>query len=132
MFPSTKRFYEATYALTALQASSASDIESNILLFYQKTIQRFLAEKTLIPSGNLVEVAFEDLEREPLAVIRQIYEALHLDGFARMEGNLRDVIAAQAGYRKNQFPLNDDVIRKVSHHWGFALDEWGYTLPSLP
>ena len=48
-------------------------------------MQKLLADKSLIPAGNLVEVRYEDLDKEPLAQLRKIYETLSLPGFAEAE-----------------------------------------------
>jgi hypothetical protein len=107
---------------------SPEKVEANMLSFYEDMLQRFLADKALIPPGNLAEVKFEDLEAQPLAELRRLYEELALPGFAQAEAAFRAYIASQAGYQKNKFELSSADVALVNQHWRFAFEEWGYDL----
>jgi hypothetical protein len=102
-------------------------VEAYVLRFYTLLMQKFLAAKTLIPKGNLVEVRFEDLETAPLDQLRNVYEGLGLPGFAEAEPAFRAYVDSIAGYEKNEYQVKDDIIEKVNQHWRFAFDAWGYT-----
>ena len=69
---------------------------------------------------------FEELETEPLAEARHIYEALGLPGYANAEPAFRAYLASVADYKKNEYRLTADVIDRVNQHWSFAFDAWGY------
>ena len=94
--------------------------------FYAQLMQKLLADRPLIPEGNLVEVRFEDLETKPLDVLRTIYETLGLPGFAEAEPRFRSYLESIAGYKKLDYKPDDSVTAKVNEHWGFALDALGY------
>jgi hypothetical protein len=81
----------------------------------------------LIPAGNLVEVAFADLESDPVAEMRRLYKTLSLPGFARTEPALWSYVAEQASYRKNGFTLTAGERARIAERWGFAFRELGYT-----
>jgi hypothetical protein len=85
-----------------------------------------MADMTLIPAGNLVEVKYEDLEKAPLAQLHKVYETLNLPGFAEAEPAFRSYLASIAGYQKNPQEIDDNVITKVNQRWQFALDALGY------
>jgi omega-hydroxy-beta-dihydromenaquinone-9 sulfotransferase len=81
----------------------------------------------LIPEGRLCEVGFEELEREPVAVVGAVYQALGLTGFEGLQPRLESYLASIAGYRKNRHDeLAESLRRLVSHEWGRSFDEWGY------
>jgi hypothetical protein len=71
-------------------------------------------------------VKYEDLEKEPLAQLRKVYETLSLPGFAEAEPAMHAYLDSIAGYQKNPQKMDDNVITKVNEHWQFAFDEWGY------
>jgi hypothetical protein len=131
VFLSTCHLYEKVLPITQLQEISRDEIETNILLFYRQLVQRFLAEKSLIPTHNLVEVKFEDLEANPLAELRRIYAGLDLPGLSAAEPAFRAYAASQADYQKNKYDLDEAVVEKVNQHWGFAVEAWGYDPPRL-
>ena len=53
-----------------------------------------------IPSQNLVDVRFEDLEHNALGTMKKIYTQLHLTRLEDVEGYFRDYIRSQKGYQK--------------------------------
>ncbi len=128
VFLSTRNLHQTLLRYFRLQELSQEKLEANILLFYKGFVQRYLAERDLIPRGNLTEVRFEDLETAPFAEVQRIYDELNLPGFAAAEKSLRAYIESTARYRKNEYTLSDDVRQKVNQNWRFAFDEWGYEL----
>jgi hypothetical protein len=97
------------------------------LRFYSQLMQRLLADKSLIPTGNLVEIRYEDLDKEPLAQLRKIYETLSLPGFAEAEPAFRAYLDSIAGYQKLAHKnLDDSIITKINRDWQFAFNALGY------
>jgi len=128
VFLSTRRLYQKVLPISQLQDISTDEVESNILLFYQKLMRRFLADKPLIPPKNYAEIRYEDLETDPVAELRRVYARLNLPGFAAYEPNLTAYLQQKAHYRKNQYRIAPDVVEKVNHHWGFAFKQWNYDM----
>ena len=89
-------------------------------------MQKFLADRELIPAGNYVEVRYDDLEKEPINQLRKIYETLNIPGFAEAEPAFSAYLTYISGYKKNPQEIDDNVIMKVNQHWQFALDSLGY------
>jgi hypothetical protein len=80
-----------------------------------------------IPSGRFHEIAFEDLEREPVLQIRRLYEALQLPDFNTVEPVLRKHLDSLTGYQKNQFPELSAALRtRVYEEWKRNFEAWGY------
>ncbi len=126
VFKSTLNFHRATLDMIAFQKIPDSEIECNVLTFYRDMMSRYLQDRTLIPAGNLVEVRFEDLERDPIERMAAIYEALGLPRWDEARPHMARYLHTQAEYRKNSFPSSPADLEKVEQHWGFALDAWGY------
>jgi hypothetical protein len=105
------------------------EMEENILLFYEKLIKKYISEKELIPQGNLVEIKFEELEADPLINLRHVYEELNLPGFEQAAPLFSNYIASMGSYRKNQYAVDDDVVRKVRGKWQFTINEFKYDHP---
>ncbi len=126
VFVSTRWTYRTVLPRSQVQDIGADQVEAYVLGFYARLMSKFLADKALIPAGNLVEVRFEDLEAAPLAQLRRIYEGLRLPGYAAAEPAFRAHVAATADYQKNRYHLTDEDIAQVNRHWHFAFDAWGY------
>ncbi len=128
VFLSTMHLHQRLTSICQLQSIHPQRMRENVLLFYRRMMGKLLADRLLIPSGNFVEIRYQDLERRPLHELRKIYERLGLPGFARSEPSFRSYIESVSGYRKNQYSLEDDAIASVNENWRFAFDEWGYDL----
>jgi LPS sulfotransferase NodH len=43
---------------------------------YEETYRQYFAQRSLIPAGQLHEVSYEQLEKDPVGEMEQLYEAL--------------------------------------------------------
>jgi hypothetical protein len=102
------------------------DVEKSMMYLYVRMIQKYLNERNNIPSGNLIEVRYEDFITNPLQKIQDIYTKLQLDGFAKVKPAFQAYLASQKTTKIDQYSLNETVRSKVEKTWGFALREFGY------
>jgi len=126
VFLSTMHMHRIVLLRSQLQEIDPKQVEAHVLRFYEQLMRRFLAARSLIPAGRLMEIRFEDLESSPLDQLRNAYDALDLPGFSAVEPAFRTYVDSVAGYRKNAYDLDPNVITKVNRRWGFAFEEWGY------
>ncbi len=129
VFPSTVRLHEALMERGAFHRASRHEIEEWVLEIYTHVMDRFEAERSLIPEQNLIEIRFEELEREPLAVLESVYAHLRLPGFEAARPRFEAYVRRQQGYRKNVHRLDGALIERVQQRWGPALRRWGYLPP---
>jgi len=130
---SSLHLYRSVLDLVSLQEIDDAQIERYVLKFYGLMLKRYLEERHLIPESNLVEVRYENLDREPLREIERIYAELGLRGWERAGGDIRAYAESQRTYKKNVYIRNAADSEKVETHWRFALDAWGYERsPEVP
>jgi hypothetical protein len=90
-------------------------------------IDNYFANRSLIPAGRLHELAFEELERDPLGQAENIYQALGLPDFQQVKPRLATYLSTLAGYRKNQLPeLSPELRKRLYEEWRPCFEEWGY------
>jgi hypothetical protein len=128
VFLSTRHLHQEVLRFTRLQDFSRDDLVGNVIGLYRTVLERFLADKERIPPENFVEIGFADLERDPVGVLRRIYDRLAIPGFAAAAPAFQRYVSAQAYYRRNSFTIGDDDIALVNRHWRFAFETWGYTM----
>jgi omega-hydroxy-beta-dihydromenaquinone-9 sulfotransferase len=127
VFRSTRQMVRVGQPLYQLREAPLQDGDDRILSVYTEMYDSYFTERGLIPEGRLCEVAFADLEREPVGVIGSIYESLGLQGFEELRPRLEGYLASIAGYRKNRHDeLPEPVRRRIAHEWGRSFDAWGY------
>jgi len=89
---------------------------------YQEVHTAFFKERSLIPEDHFHELAFADLERNPLDEMKRLYARLNLPNFAHVEPKLRTYLASQSDYRKNTFPdLPPKLRRRCFEEWGYGM-----------
>ena len=129
VYPSTRKLYDRIMGISTFHSYGDDMVEEYIFEFYTRMMERYFEDCKLIPEGNLVEVKYEDLIADRLAGLERIYSELALPGFDEALPNFQAYIDDQASYKRNRFALPADVIEKVSKHWQFAIDKWGYEVP---
>jgi len=127
VFRSGRHTIRMAQPLYHLREGPVQDGEDRIISVYTEMYDAYFEERGLIPEGRLCDVAFEDLEREPVGVIGSIYEALRLAGFEELRPRLEGYLASIASYRKNRHDeLAEPLRRRIAQDWGRSFDEWGY------
>ena len=128
VFESTRSFFTNTIQPLKLQDISNEEIEAQILSVYKTMYEKYEADKTLIPEGNLIEVKFEDVEANALEVTKNIYQKLQIPGFEKARPAIEAYLNKKKGYKKNQYKYEPRTVELVEKNWKFALDQWGYHL----
>ena len=96
---------------------------------YAEMYDRFFAERQLIPASRYHEVAFEDLERDPVGQLREIYAKLDLPDFGQVEKPVRQYLASLSGFRANEYPELPAMFRsQIGSAWRRSFEEWGYNI----
>ncbi len=94
---------------------------------YRAAEERFYADTADLPPQQVIEVRFEDLERDAIAQVRRIYAALELQYTEAFDKALREYLAGLSGYRKNVHQtLPDDERGAVIAAMGPLMQRWGY------
>jgi hypothetical protein len=127
VFRSTRHLIRAVHPVFRFQDGPPPDGDGQILGVYDEMYDAYFEERGLIPPGRLCDVGYEDLEREPSAVVGSIYGSLGLEGFEGLRPRLESYLGSIAGYRKNvHADLPEPLRRRIADEWGRSFDEWGY------
>lgn len=124
VFRSTRHLYDTVDWLWALQRRPADD-DDTILRQYGALTGAWLRDRGAIPTGQLVEVAYDALAADPIATLSRVYDALDLGPFDA--AGARSYLADLGDYRTNRFsPLSaEDTERLWSVAAPFA-EAYGY------
>ncbi|RMG77870.1 MAG: sulfotransferase [Bacteroidetes bacterium] len=126
-FQSTLNLYRNTVAKLSMQKRDENKDVEAIIHRYKIMYDFYLEERRLIKPGNLIEIRFEDLEKDFLNGVAEIYEQLKLEGWDQFEPILKKYLESQSSYRKNVYPeLEDSLKQKINSAWRKTFEEWGY------
>jgi omega-hydroxy-beta-dihydromenaquinone-9 sulfotransferase len=130
VFRSTTHTWRTAGRWWQLQRTNYDDddrINTQLLRQTRILYEGYFSERSLIPSGRLHDVAFEDLERDPINQMRNTYKALQLPNFEYVEQPLKNYVSTLKGYRKNTFSsLPSDLRQRVHKELRQCFEEWGY------
>ncbi|WP_165226313.1 sulfotransferase family protein [Aquisphaera insulae] len=110
-----------------LQTSAGEDDEEFVLSTYRDMYDAYFEDRALIPAGRQMEIAYEDLEADPIGQLRAVYRGLSLADFEPIRPAVDAYLQSIRGYRKSRHePLDDELRRRIAGAWSRCFDEWGY------
>ncbi len=112
-----------------LQDPDESDsYATRFLGHYREMEASYYRDTADLSAGQVVEVAFEDIEQDPILQVRRIYDQLGLEFTDRFRRRLERYLEGVADYQKNRFrPLDPAKQFEVDAAMGPFMDRWGYT-----
>ncbi len=128
VYASNKNFWKVTNRIYALGSTSTVDFDTIILETYSKIMERYLRDRDLIPKDQLVEVRYEELIKDPLANMREIYSNLQLPDFEYCRANMETYIKGQKSYvrLKHELPAEQKLL--VNRKLAPFMNAWNYPI----
>ena len=113
VFESTRSFFTNTIQPLRLQDITNEQIEANFIEVYRRLFYKYEEEKHLIPEGNLVEVKFEDFEKDAFAMTENIYGSLNLPGFKESKADIEKYLGKKKGYKVSERKISIEEIAEA-------------------
>jgi len=129
VYESTRNFYRKLLPAYALQAHDAEAVEPVIVETFSRMMERLYADTADLPDDRFVEVAYADLDGDPLECLAGIYGRLGLGDFEAVASRIRAYLDGIRGYRKNPHRFAPESIARVTDAWRPWLERWGYEPP---
>ena len=127
VYRSTMHLFNKLVHTQFLQQCTPEELEEMVFYNFEKTLQKYLNERNLIPKENLVEVSFEELESDGFKTIQSIYSDLNLPHTENTLNDIKQYLDSLKTYKKNQFDeLPSPVLAKLKARWGFYYDAFAY------
>jgi hypothetical protein len=127
LFPSTVNLWLSMARRHGLQTPRGGPpLEEKVFREFRVIHERYEAAKSLIPSGRLVEVRYEELVKDLVGGMKRIYAGLGLDGFDAVRPKVEEYAARTANYETNKYPITDEQKARVRERWGDIIEKLGY------
>ena len=128
VFPSTVKLWRALYSTQGLHNPPYLDkwLDDYVLDMFARLTERYEADRRLIPEGRLVELRYEDLIKEPIATMRDIYAKLDVGDFNAAEAPMRAYLETQKEHRVSEYELPPELKRKIIERLSPFIDRFGY------
>lgn len=123
---STCRLMERFLDRWSLQKYDPVELEQAVLRRHAVLLERYLEDRALIPSGQLVEISHEEMVAQPAETVESIYRRLDLGDFAAVREHLEMYTKSLTGYRTNAYEYDCASLERIRETLGFVIDRWGY------
>jgi omega-hydroxy-beta-dihydromenaquinone-9 sulfotransferase len=128
VYLSSLKLWRSGLAYSHLQKANPQGVEDLIFSWYTELYSCFERDRSLIPSGSLHELRFEDLESSPRDCLERLYAELGLPDFERFWQRAGEYLKSLEGYTKNSHWLTERDRAKVNQRWVFTFARYGYRL----
>jgi hypothetical protein len=126
VYLSTRKFFIELFPTLWFHKVAPEFIENMIFENFRLMIQNYESNKHLIPVENLMEVKFEELEKDPMHFCEEIYSKLYKENFNTKRIYFARFLAEQKGYTKNNYKVPSEISSRVDSEWGDITSKWGY------
>lgn len=130
VYLSSKRFFSAVLPGLRFQPFSSDETERMILEVYNKLMQDYTDTRALIPKENLMEIRFEEFEKNPLNLLEKLYKQFEFSNFAKANPFLAKYVRSQKSYQKNEHKISRRELDNILNKWGDTMERWNYEIPA--
>lgn len=127
VFQSMRHWVKIAFRRYRLQAVDDERIDDWIIERYRVLYEAFVRQQDLIPSRNLCELSFEELEHNMFGKLEQVYASLELPRFSGVAARVREHCLTLRQYPTRSFTaLSPQLHDRVSREWAHIFRRWGY------
>lgn len=127
LYYSVKNMWKkAILSYYSVQELSDTELDDLIFEHFIYLTKQYESQKALIPEGNLIEISYEQLMKDPYQTVQEIYTGLNLSGFEKAAEDLKSQIERERAYSNFHYELSDPVIQKIEERWGEYIRKWNY------
>jgi hypothetical protein len=128
VFLSTRKLWFTSLAASHLQIPEPGLVEERIFSWYKELHHLYSRDRELIPPGNLMELKYEDLVRQPRETLSALYERLNLSGYPAFWERASHYLDSLRHYRPGHYRIDAATRENVACHWAQAFAAYGYPL----
>ena len=128
VFPSTVKLWRALYSVQGLHNPPYLDswLDDYVLDMFARLTEDYEEDRHVIPKGRLIELRYEDLIKDPISILRDIYARLDIGDFAAAEAPMQAYLDAQKEHRVSEYEMPPELKRKVIDRLAPYIDRFGY------
>lgn len=114
-----------------LQHGDSQLIEQQVIEYYKCLMNSYFKHKNKIPNGNLFELRYEDLVRNPIKQIEHLYSHLDISQFSYAVDGMKSYLDRKKHYKTNKYSVDKNIINYVKENWNFTISKWNYQPPPI-
>jgi len=126
VFASTVNLWKRLYRDQGLQMPNYADLDERVFETFRQMYEVFERDRHLIPKNRYFEVRYEDLTKDILGQMRQLYDRLELGEFERALPAMTTYVAGQKDYQANRWEIAPELRAQIVRRWRSFFENYGY------
>ncbi|MDO5580336.1 MAG: sulfotransferase [Planctomycetia bacterium] len=129
LFPSTYTLWMKLAQTHGVQHPKGIGLEEKILSNFEEMYAAFEEDLPLLKPNQFYDVSYDELVKEPVALLEKIYGTLEIDGFEESREAFANFASTQKSYKKNKFQISPEIQEAISRRWSGYIQKYGYEAP---
>ena len=129
VYLSTKNFFLSLFPTVQLQKTSHQQIVNLIVDLYGALMRDYLDKKPTIPTSQLVEIRFEEFEKDPLSYLSETYSHFDMKQWPQVMPIMKSYCQHLRDYKKNVYSISKTELERITKEWSFAFKVFNYDVP---
>ncbi len=127
LYYSTWKLYNSILPIFSFQNVDKEKLDNAIIKIYKKLYLKYIEEKNLIPTENLIEIKYEEFINDPLKTVEGIYKQFKINSFNNAKPMFENYIKKHENYKKNHHNIDEKIKEKIYNEWEFAFKKFNYS-----
>jgi hypothetical protein len=113
--------------LAKMQSGDLPAPEEFVIERYNRLHDAYFDARDDVPRRQLIEIGFDDLQRQPIETMARLYRQLELADFDKVQPRLEAYGKTLRDYSQNRYPpLSAQERRRIARAWERSFAHWGY------
>lgn len=126
VFSSSLHLRRTMYMENSFFSPDEENLYEDTLTTMESCLRTYEETRHMIPAGQLVEIRYTDLEKNPVEQMKRVYDELGFEGWERMRPVFEQEAGAMAEYKKNKFVMDPETRRMIHGRVKFFFEKYGY------
>lgn len=127
LFPSTMRLWESLDEAQGLQVPHHKNDREYVFDCFERMYRGYEKQRNEIPPGDLYELKYEDLVKDPVGECEKIYQQLQLNNFEPVREKIIQHMEKEKDFKKNKHPtMDEETANEIRRRWAGYFQRFGY------
>jgi omega-hydroxy-beta-dihydromenaquinone-9 sulfotransferase len=127
LFPSTMKLWKSLDTVQGLQVGADEQrLRQFVFDALRSMYESFEEDRQGLSSNQLVEVKYEELIRDPVGVVKSVYESLQMPNFQGIESQIQSKMQQEKEYKTNRFDSDAEEEATIMREWHEYAERYGY------
>jgi len=129
LYPSTYNLWMKLSRTHGVQLPTGKNLQEKVFSDFEWMYAAYDEDIKSLRPDQIIDISFEELTSDPVAVLERIYAQLELGDFETYRQKFTDFAATQKSYKKNKFEIAPEIRDGVTRRWSKYIHKYGYEIP---